>query len=81
MKTLAQIALTTIVFTTSLMAFAEPATTNEAQSEAPTITMKHEAITVTLTDKHFTSADEAETTAPQTLTQNNKTNSAPQPAI
>lgn len=81
MKTLAQIALTTIVFTTSLMAFAEPSSTNEAQSEASTITVKHEAMTVTLTDKHFTSADEAETTAPQTLTQNNKTNSAPQPAI
>ncbi|MDN2667118.1 hypothetical protein OW495_10335 [Vibrio sp. 14N.309.X.WAT.E.F5] len=81
MKTLTQIALATIVFTTSLMAFAEPATTNEAQSEASTITVKHEAMTVTLTDKHFTSPDEAETANPQTLTQNNKTNSAPQPAI
>ncbi|WGS63239.1 hypothetical protein [Vibrio lentus] len=81
MKTLTQIALATIVFTTSLMAFAEPATTNEAQSEASTITVKHEAMTVTLTDKHFTSPDEAETANPQTLTQNNKTNSVPQPAI
>ena len=83
MKTLTQIALATIVFTTSLMAFAEPATTNEAQSEASTITVKHESMTVTLTDKHFTSPDEAETETanPQTLTQNHKTNSTPQSAI
>ena len=81
MKTLTQIALATIVFTTSLMAFAEPATTNEAQSEASTMTVKHESMTVTLTDKHFTSPDEAEITAPQTLTQNHKTNSTPQSAI
>ncbi|MEZ9157776.1 hypothetical protein AB4169_05850 [Vibrio lentus] len=81
MKTLTQIALATIVFTTSLMAFAEPATTNEAQPEASTIAVKHESMTVTLTDKHFTSPDEAETANPQTLTQNHKTNSAPQPAI
>lgn len=63
MKTFAQIVLATIVFTTSLMAFAEPATTNEAQSEASTITVKHEAMTVTLTDKHFTPAEETEATA------------------
>ena len=81
MKTLTQIALATIVFTTSLMAFAEPTTTNEAPLEAQTITVKHEAMTVTLTDKHFVPADEAETASPQTLTQNHKTNSAPQPAI
>ncbi|PML47391.1 hypothetical protein BCT35_19875 [Vibrio lentus] len=81
MKTLTQIALATIVFTTSLMAFAEPVTTSEAQSEASTITVKHEAMTVTLTDKHFVPADEAETASPQTLTQNHKTNSAPQLAI
>ncbi|MFA0147143.1 hypothetical protein [Vibrio lentus] len=81
MKTLTQIALATIVFTTSLMAFAEPVKTSEAQSEASTITVKHEAMTVTLTDKHFVPADEAETAKPQTLTQNHKTNSAPQPAI
>ncbi|ULN66830.1 hypothetical protein MID13_17055 [Vibrio gigantis] len=81
MKTLAQIALTTIVFTTSLMAFAEPATTNEAQSEASTITVKHEAMTVTLTDKHFTSADEAETADNQKLTQNHDADSESQPAI
>ncbi|TVU77644.1 hypothetical protein FQP87_05970 [Vibrio tasmaniensis] len=81
MKTLAQIALATIVFTTSLMAFAEPTTTNEAQSEMATITVKHEAMTVTLTDKHFTSPDKVENTTPQKLTQNHKTNSAPQPAI
>ncbi|WP_439146659.1 hypothetical protein [Vibrio sp.] len=53
MKTLAQIALATIVFTTSLMAFAEPTATNEAPSETPTITVKHEAMTVALTDKHL----------------------------
>ncbi|MGF1800956.1 hypothetical protein L4D11_09740 [Vibrio gigantis] len=81
MKTLAQIALTTIVLTTSLMAFAEPATTNEAQSEASTITVKHEAMTVTLTDKHFTSADEAETADNQKLTQNHDADSESQPAI
>ncbi|KAA8681111.1 hypothetical protein [Vibrio gigantis] len=81
MKTLAQIALTTIVLTTSLMAFAEPATTNEAQSEASTITVKHKAMTVTLTDKHFTSADEAETADNQKLTQNHDADSESQPAI
>ncbi|WP_373960275.1 hypothetical protein [Vibrio gigantis] len=81
MKTLAQIALTTIVLTTSLMAFAEPAATNEAQSEASTITVKHEAMTVTLTDKHFTSADEAETADNQKLTQNHDADSESQPAI
>ncbi|WP_017108984.1 hypothetical protein [Vibrio tasmaniensis] len=40
MKTLTQIALATIVFTTSLMAFAEPVTTSEDQSEASTMTVK-----------------------------------------
>ena len=79
MKTLTQIALATIVFTTSLMAFAEPVTTNEAQSEASTITVKHEAITVTLTDKHFVPADEAESAEAQKLTQN--ADSKPQPTI
>ena len=81
MKTLTQIALATIVFTTSLMAFAEPVTTNEAQPEASTITVKHESMTVTLTDKHFTSAEETEATPPQKLTQSQKTDSAPQPTI
>ncbi|MFA0011880.1 hypothetical protein AB4391_00840 [Vibrio lentus] len=81
MKTLAQIALATIVFTTSLMAFAEPVTTNEAQSEASTITVKHEAMTVTLTDKHFVPVDEEETAETQKLTQNHNTDSSPQPAI
>lgn len=79
MKTLTQIALATIVFTTSLMAFAEPTTTNEAPSEAQTITVKHEAMTVTLTDKHFVPADEAESAEAQKLTQN--TDSKPQPTI
>ncbi|MEZ9532424.1 hypothetical protein CSB62_09385 [Vibrio splendidus] len=79
MKTLTQIALATIVFTTSLMAFAEPVTTNEAQPEAPTITVKHEAMTVTLTDKHFVPADEAESAEAQKLTQN--ADSKPQPTI
>ncbi|MDD1828617.1 hypothetical protein LRP52_41275, partial [Photobacterium sp. ZSDE20] len=77
MKTLTQIALATIVFTTSLMAFAEPTTTNEAPPEAQTITVKHEAMTVTLTDKHFVPADEAESAEAQKLTQN--TASKPQP--
>ncbi|MDP2489511.1 hypothetical protein Q8W38_09210 [Vibrio splendidus] len=81
MKTLAQIALATIIFTTSMMAFAEPVTTNQAQSETATITVKHEAMTVTLTDKHFTPAKETEATASQTLTQSQKTDSAPQPTI
>ena len=81
MKTFVQITLATILATTSMMTLAEPAATNEAQSEASTITVKHEAMTVTLTDKHFVPADEAETAKPQTLTQNHKTNSAPQPAI
>jgi len=81
MKTLAQIALATIVFTTSLMAFAEPGTTNEAQSEASTITVNHEAMTVTLTDKHFTPVKETEVTASKTLTQSQKTDLAPQPTI
>ncbi len=81
MKTLTQIALATIVFTTSLMAFAEPTTTNEAPSETPTITVKHEAMTVTLTDKHFVPADEAESAEAQKLTQNHNTDSAPQPTI
>lgn len=79
MKTLTQIALATIVFTTSLMAFAEPTTTNEAPSETPTITVKHEAMTVTLTDKHFVPADEAESAEAQKLTQN--TDLKPQPTI
>ncbi|CAK2695874.1 conserved exported hypothetical protein [Vibrio crassostreae] len=81
MKTLAQIALATIFFTTSMMVFAEPVTTNEAQSEASTITVKHEAMTVTLTDKHFVPAGEEETAETQKLTQNHKTNSVSQPAI
>ncbi|CDU06595.1 conserved exported hypothetical protein [Vibrio coralliirubri] len=81
MKTLTQIALTTIFFTTSMMAFAEPATTNQAQLEASSTTVKHEGMTVTLTDKHFTPAKEAEATASQTLTQSQKTDSAPQPTI
>ncbi|UOE86588.1 hypothetical protein [Vibrio splendidus] len=81
MKTLAQIALATIIFTTSMMAFAEPVTTNQAQSETATITVKHEAMTVTLTDKHFTSAEETEATLPQKLTQSQKTDSASQPTI
>ena len=83
MKTLAQIALATIVFTTSLMAFAKPTATNEAPSETPTITVKHEAMTVALTDKHFVPLDEneTETAVTQKLTQNHNTDSAPQPAI
>ncbi|TCV62503.1 hypothetical protein [Vibrio crassostreae] len=81
MKTLAQIALATIFFTTSMMVFAEPATINQSQSKTATTTMKHEAMTVTLTDKHFTSAEETEATASQTLTQSQKTDSAPQPTI
>ncbi|MCC4786771.1 hypothetical protein AB6E39_02260 [Vibrio splendidus] len=81
MKTLAQIALATIIFTTSMMAFAEPVTTNQAKSETATITVKHEAMTVTLTDKHFTSAEESEATPPQKLTQSQKTDSATQPTI
>lgn len=81
MKALTQIALATIFFTTSMMAFAEPVTTNQAQSKAATITVKHEAMTVTLTDKHFTSTDKAEANPTQKLSQNHKTNSAPQPSI
>ena len=81
MKTLAQIALATIVLTTSLMALAEPTATNEAPSETPTITVKHEAMTVALTDKHFVPLDENETAVTQKLTQNHNTDSAPQPAI
>lgn len=81
MKTLAQITLATIIFTTSMMAFAEPVTTNQAQSETATITVKHEAMTVTLTDKHFTSTEETEATLPQKLTQSQKTDSASQPTI
>ncbi|MEZ9702466.1 hypothetical protein AB4455_02695 [Vibrio sp. 10N.261.46.E12] len=81
MKTFAQIALATIVFTTSLMAFAEPAATNQAQLEASSTTVKHEGMTVTLTDKHFTSAEETEATASQKLTQSQKADSAPQPTI
>ncbi|PTO96987.1 hypothetical protein CWO17_21790 [Vibrio sp. 10N.286.45.A3] len=52
-KTLAQIALATIFFTTSMMVFAEPATINQSQSKTATTTVKHEAMTVTLTDKHL----------------------------
>ncbi|MEZ8760705.1 hypothetical protein AB6D89_19805 [Vibrio splendidus] len=81
MKTLAQIALATIIFTTSMMAFAEPVTTDQAQLEASATTVKHEGMTVTLTDKHFTPVEETETTASQTLTQSQKTDSAPQPTI
>ena len=79
MKTLAQIALATIFFTTSMMVFAEPATTNQSQSKTATTTVKHEAMTVTLTDKHFTSSDEKH--AATTQVPNHKTNSAPKPAI
>ncbi|MEZ8722049.1 hypothetical protein AB6D66_13340 [Vibrio pomeroyi] len=81
MKTLTQITLATIFFTTSMMAFAEPATTNQAQLEASSTTVKHEGMTVTLTDKHFVPAEETEATASQTLTQSQKTDSAPQPTI
>ncbi|MGR4999012.1 hypothetical protein [Vibrio celticus] len=81
MKTLTQIALATIFFTTSMMAFAEPATTNQAQLEASSTTVKHEGMTVTLTDKHFTSTEETKATASQTLTQSQKADSAPLPTI
>ncbi len=80
MKTLAQIALATIFFTTSMMVFAEPATTSQSQSETATTSVKHKAMTVTLTDKHFTSSDEKHA-ATTTQAPNHKTNSATQPSI
>ncbi|WP_394141821.1 hypothetical protein [Vibrio chagasii] len=81
MKTFVQITLATILATTSMMTLAEPTATNDAPSQASTTTMKHEAMTITLTDKHFTSADEAETADNQKLTQNHDADSESQPAI
>jgi hypothetical protein len=43
--------------------------------------MKHEAMTITLTDKHFTPSDKAETIDAQQLTQNHDTESVSEPAI
>lgn len=81
MKTFVQITLATILATTSMMTLAEPAATNDAPSQASTTTMKHEAMTITLTDKHFTPSDKAETADAQQLTQNRDTESVSKPAI
>ncbi|WP_215405088.1 hypothetical protein [Vibrio gigantis] len=81
MKAFIKITLTTILATTSMMTMAEPTIANDTPLEASTTTVKHQAVTVTLTDKHFTSADDAETADNQKLTQNHDADSESQPAI
>lgn len=51
MKALIQITLATILVTASMMTLAE--TTNDAHSQVEATTVKHKAMTVTLSDKHF----------------------------